>query len=275
VSVSLLWVVDDGEPVDPRYRREHGLAVWMSTPCGEVLLDTGGSGEVLMHNLEVAGKDPADLAALALSHAHDDHTGGLQALLEHSGRIPLYANPDLFRRRFSDSSGTMKSRGLPLGQAELEQMADLRLGAAPQQILPGVWTTGVIGERISPEGGSRHHWVPDDGGYAPDGYADDMSLVIQGFEGWVAVCGCCHAGLIDTLRHVRAAFSGPMVAVAGGLHLEHWSEELIHETIAQLRELGPLRMYLSHCTGERAVAMLQEAFGERVVLCSPGMQVVV
>ncbi len=43
--VVLTWVVDDvaSRPL----RAEHGYAMWISAPGGQVLLDTGGSGDVL------------------------------------------------------------------------------------------------------------------------------------------------------------------------------------------------------------------------------------
>ncbi|MCJ7548852.1 MAG: hypothetical protein MUQ30_04130 [Anaerolineae bacterium] len=42
--VKLTWVVDDS--ADPPLRAEHGYAMWIAAPGGQVLLDTGGSGDV-------------------------------------------------------------------------------------------------------------------------------------------------------------------------------------------------------------------------------------
>ena len=267
-------VVDDAVCDHSPFWGEHGLAFLIETESGSVLFDTGQSGTVLLHNLELLGVDPATIDALALSHAHYDHTGGLPALLEHvrSG-TPLYANADLFRERFSRREGSLKSVGLPLDREALEQRLTLQLSAEPTEILPGVWTTGEITDRAEPEGRSPHHLVRGPGGmegWAPDPYRDDMALVLETEGGLVALCGCCHAGLLNTLAHVRRTFGPEIIAVAGGTHLLHADEAHLRRVIEVLRELGVPRLYLNHCTGQRAYVTLAQAFGEKVAPCPAG-----
>jgi len=60
---------------------EHGLAMLIETGDRRVLFDTGQSGTVLMHNLKTMDVEPQSIDAIAISHAHYDHTGGLAALL--------------------------------------------------------------------------------------------------------------------------------------------------------------------------------------------------
>jgi len=69
-------VVDDAVCDHSRFWGEHGLAFLIETQSGRVLFDTGQSGTVLLHNLELLGIEPAAINALAISHAHYDHTGG-------------------------------------------------------------------------------------------------------------------------------------------------------------------------------------------------------
>ena len=54
---------------------EHGLAFWVETPEGAVLLDTG-QGEVLLRNVRCLGVPLSEAKAIILSHGHYDHTGG-------------------------------------------------------------------------------------------------------------------------------------------------------------------------------------------------------
>ena len=90
-------------------------------------------------------------------------------------------------------------------------------------------------------------------------------------EGLVVVCGCCHAGLLNTLAHVRRAFQRPFAAVIGGTHLADAGEAYLHHVAGVLREVyGSPRLYLNHCTGERAYVALANAFGERVKPCPAG-----
>jgi len=263
-------VVDDAVCDHSPFWGEHGLAFLIETRRGCILFDTGQSGTVLLHNLKLLGVEPKAISALAISHAHYDHTGGLPALLNQVAGIPLYAHPDLFRERFSRREGAVKSVGLPLEREALEQRLTLQLSAEPTEILAGVWTTGEITDRAEPEGRSAHHLVRGMEGWEPDPYRDDMALVLETEGGLVVLCGCCHAGLLNTLAHVRRIFGAGIVAVVGGTHLLHADETHLRRVIEVLRELGVPRLYLNHCTGQRAYVTLAQAFGEKMAPCPAG-----
>ncbi len=264
-------VIDNAVRDHSSFWGEHGLAFLIEMKSGVMLLfDTGQSGTVLLHNLDLMGIEPEAISALALSHAHYDHTGGLPALLDRVAGIPLYAHPDLFRGRFSRREESFKSVGLPLEREALEQRLVFQLSAEPTEILPGVWTTGEITDRAEPEGRSAHHLVRGVEGWEPDPYRDDMALVLETRRGLVVLCGCCHAGLLNTLAHVRRTFGVDIAAVLGGTHLLQADEAHLQHVIAVLRELGLPRLYLNHCTGQRAYLTLAQAFGERVASCPVG-----
>jgi 7,8-dihydropterin-6-yl-methyl-4-(beta-D-ribofuranosyl)aminobenzene 5'-phosphate synthase len=107
--------------------------------------------------------------------------------------------------------------------------------------------------------------------WQPDPYRDDLSLVLRGDEGLVVLCGCCHAGLLNTLRHLKVHFGGEIVAVIGGTHLNSATDEMIGEPIELLRSAyGNSRLYVNHCTGEGAYLKLASAFGDRVGVCPVG-----
>jgi 7,8-dihydropterin-6-yl-methyl-4-(beta-D-ribofuranosyl)aminobenzene 5'-phosphate synthase len=249
---------------------EHGLALLIEAEGRRVLFDTGASGAVLVHNLLEARILPDSITALALSHAHYDHTGGLSVFLELRPGLPLYAHPDLLRERFSRRGEAIKPVGLRLTEPDLRRLADLRLSAAPQEILPGVWTTGEIAERPEPEGRSPHHRIHAGGGWAPDPYQDDMALVLDSPSGLVLVCGCCHAGLLNTLAHVQRTFGRDPAAILGGAHLGNANQAHLCRLVEVLRPLGPPALFLNHCTGQTAYVALAQAFGDRVAPCPAG-----
>ena len=101
-------------------RIEHGLTFWIHTEAGDILLDSGQSGDVLLHNLDALDLNPQALKAVAISHAHSDHTGGLIGLSKHTAQmLPLYANADLMRARFSQKEGKYSSIGLSVDEDRL------------------------------------------------------------------------------------------------------------------------------------------------------------
>jgi len=283
-------VVDNAARRSSPFWGEHGLAFLIENEGANVLFDVGQSGTVLLHNLALLEVDPRRIDALVLSHAHYDHTGGLAALLESRVKpwapgLPLFAHPDLFRERFSrrgDALARLKGRifpygrasasereiesiGLALGREVLAQQVELHLNAEPTEVAPGVWTTGEISIRPEPEGRSARHLVREGEGWAPDPYRDDQALVLKTGKGLVVLCGCCHAGLLNTLAHVRRTFGQEIIAVAGGTHLVSADEAQLRHVVAVLRdEYGSPLLHLNHCTGERAYMTLAQAFGERV-----------
>ncbi len=261
---------------------EHGLAYLVEAAGRWILYDTGQSGTVLLHNLKQLGVDPASLDAIAISHAHYDHTGGLPALLPHlRPGIPLFANPDLFRERFSRrDDGSARRIGLPLSREELAAHFELKLSPEPQEIAPGVWTTGEIGERTEFEGRSKGHLMAEGEALVPDAYRDDMALVLRspltetgaGHAGdrLTLLCGCCHAGLLNTLAHVARIFPQPVALIVGGLHLAGVAERDLQRACEALRHMPTLeRVYASHCTGETAFLALAQALGPGVVRTAP------
>jgi 7,8-dihydropterin-6-yl-methyl-4-(beta-D-ribofuranosyl)aminobenzene 5'-phosphate synthase len=267
----LICVVDDAVERSSPFWGEHGLAFLIESDGRRLLFDTGQSGTILLHNLELLGKNSATIDALAISHAHYDHTGGLPALVERlQGGTTLYANPDLFRERYSQRHGELRSIGLSLSQEALAARLALRLHAWPQEILPGLWTTGEISERPEAEGKSDYHLMREGEALVADAYRDDMALVLERDDKLMLLCGCCHAGLLNTLAHVNHIFEQPIAVIAGGLHLTGTTGDdlqRIGEVLAAMPALE--RVYPNHCTGEAAFVALTQILGPSVVRPCP------
>jgi len=261
----IICVVDNKALKGTNHKTEHGLAFWIETEYGTVLFDTGQTTDVLSHNMSLLNLNVRDIDALAISHAHYDHTGGLEAVLPKHTNLPVYANADVFRPKYSLHDGNYDMSGFELSREDYEQRADWHLSSEPIEIFPSLWTTGEIMNRGEPEGRSAGHHIREGGKFVPDPYRDDMSLVLKTQDGVAVICGCCHAGLLNTLSHVECNFKDPITAVLGGTHLMTADGKLLNHVINVLDEqYSDLLFYLNHCTGDSAIKALANAFGERV-----------
>jgi 7,8-dihydropterin-6-yl-methyl-4-(beta-D-ribofuranosyl)aminobenzene 5'-phosphate synthase len=267
----VICVVDNAVQRSSLFWGEHGLSFLIEAEGKRLLYDTGRSGTVLLHNLEVLGVEPATIDAIALSHAHNDHAGGIAKLMDYvrSG-TPLYAHLDLFRERFSKKGEEIQNKAFSTTRQTMEAQFDLRLHEEPLEVIPGVWTTGGILERPEPEGKNADHLMREGEAIVPDAYQDDMALVLQNGNQLMLLCGCCHAGLLNTLAHVEQNFSIPVAFIAGGLHLTAYTSDQLDHVCEVLSSHSTLqRVYPNHCTGEVAFVSLTNALGASVVQPCP------
>ena len=106
MSAKVTIVVDNGVPINSSkpFLGEHGLSMLLDIGGKRLLLDTGQTGTVV-HNLGLLGIAPSTLDAIALSHGHYDHTGGLPQVLERAGkRLPVYLHEKAFGEKYSAHS---------------------------------------------------------------------------------------------------------------------------------------------------------------------------
>jgi len=64
---------------------------WQARRGGDIETELVRSGDSLVAAFELVGIDPADVVAVALSHLHYDHAGGLGLF---AGRVPVYIQAD-------------------------------------------------------------------------------------------------------------------------------------------------------------------------------------
>lgn len=220
-----LTIVFDNTTTNPQSTEGWGFAAVVEYGGHTVLFDTGASGPVLLDNMRQLGIDPSSVEVVILSHQHDDHTGGLMALLNTGIRPKVYA-PSRFTGAFKRS---VRER------TELVEVSDAL------EILPGVHTTRPIGSIV------------------------EEALVVETGDGAVVITGCAHPGLVDIVQEAQAVTSSPIAMVIGGFHLASASENQVSSIIAELRQLGVEKVLPCHCTGDDAIALFHSAYGEDFV----------
>ncbi len=275
MSEYLLTIVVNNYTRDSRFRAEHGFAVHIEqrSTGQRLLFDTGNTPDILLGNAEAMGIDLRRVGTVILSHGHYDHTGGLAALLELTGPVPVVAHPDAFAPKFS-ASRKFHAIGPPLRREDYEARGARLLLAQNEVALTDSLT--VMGEiprkHAFEEEAVKGFFTVRDGRYLPDTLPDDRSLVIRRpGEGIHLICGCCHSGLVNTLdRALAQSGEKRVLGIVGGLHTVGASPDRLEKTIEALRERDPGFLAPLHCAGMRETAELARAFGEKVKFLSAG-----
>jgi 7,8-dihydropterin-6-yl-methyl-4-(beta-D-ribofuranosyl)aminobenzene 5'-phosphate synthase len=259
-------VLVDNHRGDTNLEVEHGLSFWVEHGPHSILFDTG-QGAALAPNAAIMGIDLGKAQAIALSHGHYDHSGGLPSAWIGHPRPPLYFHPQALIPRYAVRPEGAKEIGMPEAVRRLVESQGGRHQAStrPAEIFPGAWLTGEI-PRIHKEESMGHEpFYLDAHGDSRDPFLDDQALFFQTPNGVVVLLGCAHAGVINTLDHIRELTHGtPLLAVLGGMHLRSATTEHVRWTTDQLHRLNPSKIVPMHCTGDLAFRALAEAFGARV-----------
>lgn len=260
---------------------EHGWAVWLETPGGNFLFDTG-QDMALLNNAQIFQK-PLDTArAVLISHHHIDHTGGLLgALLAMRGGpggkgVPVHAHPDLFKASYNTKGEKPRHIGVPHARSVLEAAgAEFRLERSWQEVAEGIWMTGEVPRRTDFEIGDMELKHCDaEGKLVVDPIVDDQTVVIETGEGLFVLLGCSHAGVVNILNYViEKTGESRFHTVMGGTHLGPVEEEQVAKSIEALAEFDIGRIGVSHCTGQGPAARMAARFGERFFFCSVGTEV--
>ncbi len=240
---------------------EHGLALWIELGDKKILFDTG-QGQTLSGNAKLLNIALEQVDAIALSHGHYDHTGGLADVLRSAGPRPLYLHPEAFKPKFAQNAdGTAREIGMPRPAQQMAySLAELRYVEKPTELSPGLQLTGPVPRECACEdtGGA---FYKDPACSQPDQLLDDQAAFIETPAGSVLILGCAHAGIINTLRYVKKLTNNrPIHTVIGGLHLQQASPERIDQTVTELRCCKVQRLLPCHCTGFAAMARLWNEF---------------
>lgn len=252
-------------------RAEHGLSIWIEADDVRILFDTGAS-DVFLRNAAELNLDLSRADAVALSHGHYDHAGGLPAFFETFGPRPLYMHAEGRIERYSIHDGRSREIGIPVKVRQWIEDGRWPVNdvSEPVAIADGIMLTGPIPRRTDYEdtGGPFFRDAP---GRTADAITDDQALVVRTPKGLVVVSGCAHSGIVNTIEYAMEIFDEKRVAaVIGGFHLVHASESRMQKTLAALKAMDPGVIAPLHCTGFSAQAALYQAFGAKYMDAETG-----
>lgn len=244
-------------PLPAGLRGEWGFAAAVDG----VLFDTGQS-ETAAHNARRLGL-PARFDPIVLSHAHIDHTAGLEPFLDPLDEPTLYLHPDVWKPRYLTEMGgdplpDPVSVGIPYARAMVEAGAEIVEHREPVEVTDGVVALGEIPRRHVETTVGK---IEAAGELVDDPVVDDQALAVRTDDGIALVLGCCHSGLRNSMEYAEEVTGDEVRYVIGGTHLIAMEDEAVHELADWLE--GRLDLFAgTHCTGFQAQAILAERLPE-------------
>jgi 7,8-dihydropterin-6-yl-methyl-4-(beta-D-ribofuranosyl)aminobenzene 5'-phosphate synthase len=232
-----ITVVYDNVSYDSTLTSEWGFGCVIQAEKDTVLFDTGGNGKVLLDNMQKLNIDPHSIHSVVISHNHLDHQGGLKDFLSVNSEVTVFipnSSPP-------DLEHEIHSKGAKAVRID-----------SFMQIHETMFSSGEL-----------------------KGNIPEQSLVVRSPKGLILITGCAHPGIVRIIEHVKPLFPyEPIYLVMGGFHLKSESSQNIEKIVKTIQEYGVQRIAPSHCTGEAAIKIFKQRFGEDFIESGVGRRIV-
>jgi 7,8-dihydropterin-6-yl-methyl-4-(beta-D-ribofuranosyl)aminobenzene 5'-phosphate synthase len=231
-----------------------------------ILFDGGTSPVILEHNAKALGVDLTDVDIIVLSHSHGDHTGGINHVVAVNPDVDIYVpagwgfgSPD-------------PDTGRKLRKGHRWLVDEYHALEATTEIAEGVHLIHTS----SPHTGSFWKYPPYE--KEPRFFElQELSLALTTKSGGVfLVVGCSHSGVNEIVKAAKEAIGTDIALVTGGFHLNPYGREYVTEIARAMKDdLGVKTAAPTHCTGDDAIEVFEETFGEDFVWAGLGAKVTI
>ena len=250
---------------------EWGLSLHIEHAGKNYLLDAGSTA-IFAENAKALGIDLKKVDAAVLSHAHYDHSGGLDAFCTMNERALVYIRQTTAENCYSWHKRFPKYIGVQKGV--LKRWADRFVRVDGRfSIAPGISLLPHEDDALKAKGKAAQMYVRKGLLLFPDEFHHEQSLVFEVDAGIVIFSSCSHSGVDSILDEIARAYPGkPVLAMVGGLHLFRTPPREVRLLAERLTKMGAPQLYTGHCTGDAAMEILSEILPGRVHAMSTGMK---
>lgn len=197
-----------------------------------ILFDTGSSGDILLHNISQLKVNPKSVELVVISHKHWDHVGGLPAFLEINPNVSVYM-PASVAQQWEPEIKKRKAKPVAVNQ--------------PIEVCKHVFLTGEM-----------------------KGPVNEQALILDTDKGLIVITGCAHPGIAKIVKKAKKIRNKKIYMVFGGFHLADKSKAEVKRVIKKFRKMRVLKVGPTHCTGDKAIQLFKEAYGENYIKIGVG-----
>lgn len=254
--MKLTVLVDNNTLIDRYYYGEPAVSYYIEDGDQRILWDTGYS-DLCLTNAALLGISLMDLTTIAISHGHNDHTRGLEALCTQLdlSQVELVAHPLAFAPKRDDHQQPI---GSPLTTQKLVDRCQMRFSDIPVKLSPHITFLGeiphtlpyeprrAIGQRLTTDG-----WIED---FLPD----DTALVYESPLGLYIITACSHSGICNICEYAKDVTGDHRIrGIIGGFHLFGLSLQL-SSTIVYFQDNHITDLYPCHCVDFTAKSAIND-----------------
>lgn len=248
--------------------KEWGLAVHIEYGDKNILLDTGSTG-VFMKNAEMLGVDMSNVDYGVLSHAHYDHSDGMEAFFGKNKKAKFYLREGTKENCYGSRWIFFKYIGIKRGL--LEKFSDrIEYASGDCQLCDGVTLVPHKTPNLEAKGKRAGMFRRENHRRVNEDFSHEQSLVFDTSKGLVIFNSCSHGGADNIINEIAATFSDKHIyAIIGGFHLFKSTEQEVIALADGIRKTGIERVITGHCTGEKSFEILKRELGDCVEqICS-------
>ncbi len=230
--MKLTVLCDNNSIIDNYLLAEPALSFLIEDNDEVILFDTGYS-DVFLRNAEKMNIDLTKITKIIFSHGHNDHTKGVEHLLNLKQDIEVIAHPNVDEKKVYEGLDV----SMPLKLKDFPGNFKITTTKEPLKISDNMWFLGEIKrevQQVKPLG--------DDYLY------DDSALLYVGDSKITIITGCSHSGICNIVEQAkRVSGIDDIEIIIGGFHMLN-NPDLNNEVCNYLSLENVEVIYPCHCT---------------------------
>lgn len=271
-------LIDNNPDPEGIFLTEHGISIYFEADGLKWLFDVGASPDFGI-NAQKMGIEIGNVDYLILSHAHRDHTGGLEYFLRRNKKARVIMAPVSSGRLFVSYRKHIH-HDITINHAIVTTYSDRFIFARTDlDLSPNVTVIRNI-PKVEPLPKANRLLFQSDGlEERPDDFRHEIALAVRTGKGIVLFSGCSHHGILNVLNATSQVFKGEtIIAAIGGTHLpdNDWyseferTEEITYIADTIVRQYPWMKLITGHCTGQQAQKQFSRVLSDHFELFHSG-----